>query len=128
MMNRVVKKGDEVYLVLTPNNYVREYRCVRCKIKSMYYRGSTQKDVIEYDDEKPPYDYKITLYNIESPKTYYCSKHLDKIYFEDTISQMVEDITNLNKILEYKTYQKQELRDYIQKEFPNWKYRGKLNI
>ena len=127
-MNRIIKKDDEVYLVLTPNNYVREYRCVRCKIKAMYYRGSTQKDVIEYDDEKPPYDYRITLYNSESPKTYYCNKHLDKIYFEDTISQMVEDMTNLNKILEYKTYQKQELRDYIQKEFPNWKYRGELNI
>lgn len=127
-MNRKLVKDSEVYLVLAPNNYIREYRCVKCKVKSMYYRGSTQKDVIEYDDEKPPYDYRITLYNIEDPKSYYCNKHLDKIYFEDDITQMVEDITNLNKILDFKQKQKQELKDYVHNEFPKWKYKGDLNI
>ena len=43
------------------------------------------------------------------------------------MTQLTEDMLNLNKILDYKQKQKQELKDYIQKEFQKWNYRGTIN-
>lgn len=123
-MNRRLEIGTEVYLVLSPNNYIKKYRFVKCKVKSIYYRRSTQRNMVEYDDTNIPKDYKVTLSNIDNERTYYCNKHLDKIYFEDELNQLNIDIENLNKILEFKLKQKEELQNFILNEFPNWKYRG----
>lgn len=123
-MNRRLEIGTEVYLVLSPNNYIKKYRFVKCKVKSIYYRRSTQRNMVEYDDTNIPKDYKVTLSNIDNERTYYCNKHLDKIYFEDKLNQLNIDIENLNKILEFKLKQKEELQNFILNEFPNWKYRG----
>lgn len=127
-MNRKLDKDTIVYVVLSPNNSKKEYRCVKCKVKTIYYRGSTQKDYVEYDTQNIPYDYRVTLHNVEDEKVFYYNKHLDKIYFEDEIPQLTEDMLNLNKILDFKQKQKQETLNYIKKEFPNWKYRGKINV
>ena len=126
-MIKRLDKNTIVYVILTPNNSKKEYRCVKCKVKTIYYRGSTQKDYVEYDTQNIPYDYRVTLYNAEDGKTFYYNKHLDKIYFEDEMTQLTEDMLNLNKILDYKQKQKQELKDYIQKEFQKWNYRGTIN-
>lgn len=126
-MNRVLKQGDMVYVVMTPNNAIREYRAIKCKVKSIYYRGSSQRSEVEYDDIKPPKDFRLTLTNAET-QAFYTKKYLEKIYFEDELDKMQVDINNLNKILDFKQKQKQELGDYIKKEFPNWKYKGELNI
>ncbi len=123
-MNRRLEIGTEVYLVLSPNNYIKKYRFVKCRVKSIYYRRSAQRNMVEYDDTNISKDYKVTLSNIDNERTYYCNKCLDKIYFEDELNQLNIDIENLNKILEFKLKQKEELQNFILNEFPNWKYRG----
>ena len=109
-MNRKLEKGVEVYLILTPNNYKRKYRYVKCIVKSIYFRRSSQVDMVEYDDNNIPKSYKVSLCNVDDVKSYYCNKDLDKIYFEDELNQLNIDIENLNKILEFKLNKKIELK------------------
>ena len=127
-MNRKIEIGTEVYLVLSPNNYIKKYRFVKCKVKSIYYRRSSQRNLVEYDDTNIPKDYKVTLTNIDDEHTYYCNKYLDKIYFKDEFTQLNIDIENLNKILEFKLNQKMELKSYIRATFSKWKYKGTINM
>ena len=54
-MNKKLDKDTIVYVVLSPNNSKKEYRCVKCKVKTIYYRGSTQKDYVEYDTQNIPF-------------------------------------------------------------------------
>ena len=102
MMSRKLVPGDVVCLLMSPNNYIKEYRSVKCKVRNIYYRGSTQKDLVEWNTDDIPLDYRISLINYEDNKSYYCNKHLDKLYFEDELDELTKDITNLNKILEFK--------------------------
>lgn len=127
-MNRKLEKGVEVYLILTPNNYKRKYRYVKCIVKSIYFRRSSQVYMVEYDDNNIPKSYKVSLCNVDDVKSYYCNKDLDKIYFEDELNQLNIDIENLNKILEFKLNQKMELKSYIRETFSKWKYKGTINI
>lgn len=127
-MIRKLEKGTEVYLILTPNNHKRKYRYVKCIVKSIYFRRSSQIDSVEYDDTNIPKSYKVSLYNADDNKSYYCNKGLDKIYFEDEITQLNIDIENLNKILSFEMKQKVELKAYIDNEFYNWKYKGDISI
>lgn len=127
-MNRKLEKGAEVYLILTPNNYKREYQYVKCIVKSIYFRRSSQVDMVEYDDNNIPKSYKVSLCNVDDIKSYYCNKGLDKIYFEDEFTQLNIDIENLNKILLFKMKQKTELKAYINNEFSNWKYKSDINV
>ena len=127
-MNRKLEKGVEVYLILTPNNCKRKYRYVKCIVKSIYFRRSSQVDMVEYDDNNIPKSYKVSLCNVDDIKSYYCIKCLDKIYFEDELNQLNIDIENLNKILEFKLNQKMELKSYIRETFSKWKYKGTINI
>lgn len=126
-MIRKICNGDVVYLILSPNSYVKEYRYVKCKVKAIYYRGSTQKDFVEWDSDNIPMKYRLTLTNADKNQVYYTNKYLDKIYFEDELDEINKDIINLNKITNYKKQQKEEFKEYIKKEFPNWKYRSKIN-
>lgn len=126
MMSRKLVPGDVVYLLMSPNNYIKEYRSVKCKVRNIYYRGSTQKDLVEWNTDDIPLDYRISLINYEDNKSYYCNKHLDKLYFEDELDELTKDITNLNKVLEFKKKQKEELQKYV-KEFKGWNYRSNIN-
>ena len=126
-MNRRLNVGDTIYIIMTPNNAINNYRSIKCNVKRIFYLGSTPKEYVEYDDENVSRDYRLTVTNVENPKMFYTKKYLDKIYYEDELDKMEEDINNLNKILEFKQKQKQELGDYIKKEFPNWKYKGELS-
>lgn len=126
-MIRKICNGDVVYLILSPNSYVKEYRYVKCKVKVIYYRGSTQKDFVEWDSDNIPMEYRLTLTNLDNEKLYYTNKYLDKIYFEDELDKLNEDIQNLNKITQFKQKQKEEFKKYIKGEFPNWEYRSIIN-
>ena len=66
--------------------------------------------------------------NIDDTTKDYCSKSLEKIYYYDELDRLNTDIANLNKILQFKVKQKQELKDFVEKEFPNWTYKVTLNI
>ena len=125
-MIRQLKNKDVIYLIMSPNNYIKEYRSVKCRVRNIYYRGSTQKDFVEWETGNIPLDYRLSLVNCEDEKKFYCNKHLDKIYFEDELDKLEEDICNLNKILVFKEKQKEELQDYINK-FTGWNYRSKIN-
>lgn len=53
---------------------------------------------------------------------------LKRIYFEDELDILEEDIENLNEILEFKKQQKQLLKKYINKKLETWNYRGEISI
>ena len=127
-MNRVLNIGSIVYLLLPPNNQKKQYRYVKCTVNSLYLNNFEEVYSIEYFTTAIPMEYKVTLRKFDEKKSYFCGKHLDKIYYEDELSQLNEDIDNLNKILEFKQKQKDELKQYIDTEFTNWNYRSKINI
>ena len=127
-MNRIIKEQDIVYVVMSPSGATIPYRSIKCYINKIYYRRTTLVDRLEYDDSNIPADYRISLINAENPKARYTKKNLDKIYFEDEKDKMQVDIDNLNKILQFKIKQKQELENYINREFYNWIYKGSINI
>ena len=123
-MNRKLQIGDIVYLVLTPNSYIKEYRYVKCRVTKILYRKSSHRTFVEYDNLDYNNDIfkniKLCLTNVDDTTKYYCSKSLDKIYYYDELDRLNIDIENLNKILQFKTKQKQELKDYIEQEFSDW--------
>ena len=49
-MNRKLQIGDIVYLVLTPNSYIKEYRYVKCRVTKILYRKSSHRNFVEYDN------------------------------------------------------------------------------
>lgn len=131
-MNRKLQIGDIVYLVLAPNNYIKEYRYVKCMVTKILFRKSSHRTFVEYDNldynDKAFNDIKLCLTNVDDTTKYYCSKSLEKIYYYDELDRLNTDIENLNKILQFKVKQKQELKDFVEKEFPNWAYKVTLNI
>lgn len=129
-MNRTIKLGDKVYLLLSPSNKDRGYRKLYCTISSIWGTGHFRVNELEYDDNDIELMKKvqISVKPVEVPEKYYTSKHLDKIYFEDELEQLEQDIENLNQILEFKVKQKEELRDYISNNFKNWNYKGTITI
>ena len=127
MSVRKISTGDVVYVMLSPNNSIQEYRCAKCIVKTIYYRGSSQRESVEWDTDNIPLEYRLCLKNFDNEKVIYTRKHLDKIYLEDELNSMAEDIINLNKLLAFKKQQREELKKYIKNEFPKWKYRSKIN-
>jgi hypothetical protein len=129
-MNRIITIGDEVYLLMTPNSQIKEYRQMKCNITSIYTKGHISVDTVEFNtiDIELMKKIKVGLRPVDITDRYYTNKHLDKIYFKDELNILQQDIDNLNKILAFKTKQKQELVSYVQDNFSNWNYRSTLNI
>ena len=133
MKYRDFNVGDIVYVVLPPNNHKKVYRYVKCQICRIYYRRTAQRTSIKFDSDadsnKKLYDsITVTLSDINNSHNYYYNKHLDKIYYEDEVEILNKDVDILNKILEYKQKQKEELENYVNTEFFNQTYNGKIKM
>lgn len=129
-MIRNIKIGDIIYLLMSPTNKVKEYYYTKCKVTRICIDKVYSLDSIEIDTTSFSSLDNITfgLTNVDNTHKYYCNKHISKLYFDDELDSLNQDIVNLNKILKYKEKQKNELKEYVDKEFPAWEYRGNLSI
>lgn len=151
MEERILNVGDTIYVMFTPNNTMKYYRYYKCTITYLQLGWGVTKNI-----NRPMFQtYNLNdLKELEKQSSYSQNKNLltigiqyvinnankpvrnfillnkdkHRIYFEDEVDIVEKDVENLNKILELKIKQKQELQEYTKTLLTNWNYRGKDNL
>ena len=130
--NNQIKVGDNVYLLVSPTNRNSYYRYEKCIVTNIikYKEHYTTENIksIRIPLINDINDIMFSLDYESSPGKYHTLKRIDRIYLLDEFEILLKDIDKLNNLLEFKTKQKQELKNYVSKLKIDWDYRGKLNI
>lgn len=146
-MDKIINENDIIYIVYPPNGHIKNYRYYKCKVTNIqkgwglektrpgnrtHYSTYNLKDLKQYEDLSHSQKKCLLIIGIEYKiddkvitNFIQLNKDMDKLYLEDELDIVKQDVDNLNKILELKTKQKEELNKYIKELLISWNYRGK---
>lgn len=141
-MSKIIQPGDKIFLLLSPN-HKDKYRYVEGVVKEISNdigRSKVTLNLINLDDiYKVPRSKRLGIDDLthlcitvtygEHSCTYINNESkITKLYTENELDKLIEDVNNLNDILEVRRLHKQIVQEYIDTKLENWNYRGDINV
>lgn len=132
--NYDIKVGDTVYILVWPNSSCSQYNYKKAElvfIKKDTFEGEKPKEgskhykakikMWERRYNKDECDRCKFVVQVEGDR--YCREVERKyLYMQSELSILEEDITNLNKVYDFKKQQEKELQEYLTANFKDWHY------